>query len=741
MKTADFLSQLEGVKRSGKRGWLALCPGHDDHKQSLSIIESDGKILLKCFAGCEFDDIMRPLNLEARELFLDGQKTEPQQRKVVAVYKYTDANGKPFETVRFEPKDFSQRRPDGNGDYIWNLEGIVPTLYHQDELRQAIDNGSPVNLVEGEKDADRLRDLGIVATTNPMGAGKWRDRYTEALSGADLVIIPDNDKAGREHAQKVAKACYGIAKRVRIQKLPGESHDVSDWLDKGGDTGQLKQLVDACYEYEPSDSGVKLRRMADVKAEKVDWLWKPYIPKGKVTLAEGDPGVGKSWVSLAIATAISLGRLPNLEIVEPANVVIASAEDGLGDTIRPRLDAMGADGTRILAIDGPLTLDENGFALLEAYLERTHPALLIIDPLVAYLGAALDIYRPNEVRAVMSQLARLAEKYGVAVLAVRHLNKGSGKAIYRGLASIDFTAACRSVLLAGCDAEDFQTRALVHIKSNLAPMGVAIGYELRDDGFYWTGESSLTAAQILATESGETISPLNEALSFLKDELADEALAAKDVYRDAEGVGISKRTLNRAKAQLGVTSRKHGEKGKRGGGIWVWELPADLGCQDIPLEGGNQSYEDLHCQDSYIKESGNLNLFEAEKEVVLERPGNLNTGNGLDTGFSVSPITETDGTLHTPLVDVAVCANTGSGDTTVSVEDTPEPPDKQLTKAFAGDSRPKLLAMAKVQGFPRLDISQGIAVKAGEDDWQKFATNATQKLLEGALMALEAKSQ
>ncbi len=596
----DFLSLLKGVKKMGDGSYMALCPGHNDREQSLSIKEANGKILVKCFAGCEMTDILKPLELEPKDLFLDSHEAKPEYREIEDAYHYIDANGKPFEVIRTRPKGFYQRQPDGKGGYINNLKGIVPTLYHQDELRQAIDSNKSVFSVEGEKDVDRARSLGLVATTNPMGAGKWRNNYSEALRGADLIIIPDNDKPGREHANHVAKSCYGIAKRIRMLELTGECKDVSDWLDEGHTVDELKQLADACPDYEPGDNGVKLRRMADVKAEDVDWLWQPYIPKGKLTLAEGDPGIGKSWVSLAIATAVTLGKgLPCQESVEPSNVIVASAEDGLGDTIRPRLDAMGANVSRIFAIEGALTLDETGFTILNNYLERVRPALIIIDPLVAYLGASVDIHRANETRAVMAQLAKLAEKFNVAILAIRHLTKGGmSKAIYRGLGSIDFTAACRSVLLAGCDPQNSQSRALVQIKSNHAPFGPAIGFELRDGGFYWTGESTLTATQILATDTGTGASELDEAMTFLKDELADGEVPAKDIYQAAQNTGIAKRTLERAKAKLQAKSRKIGD-------TWFWYLTKAT-SPTLPY-----------------KEFGELGNIEAKKEVLTAGLGDV----------------------------------------------------------------------------------------------------------------------
>ena len=609
---ADFLSLLKGVKPTGKDQWQALCPGHPDTKPSLSVKKVDGKILLKCFSGCALADILKPLDLEAKDLFLNSHKadTKPEYRTIEAVYHYDG-----FEVVRTNPKGFYQRQPDGKGGYINNLKGVTLSLYHQAELRQAIAAGILIFVAEGEKDVDRLRAEGFTATCNSMGAAKWRDSYSQALIGADVVIIPDNDSPGRDHAAQVARSCYGKAARIRVLELLGGTKDISDWLDNGGDVARLKELTEVCPDYEPKSaaapdsSDVTLRLMADIKAEAVSWLWKPFIPIGKVTLLEGDPGIGKSWVSLAIATAVSLGKgLPGQEVREPADVVLASAEDGLGDTIRPRLDAMGADVSRIYAIDGALTLDDSGFALLETYLERVSPALLIIDPLVAFMGAEVDIHRANETRAVMARLARLAEKHDIAILAVRHLTKGNmSKAIYRGLGSIDITAACRSVLMAGSDPDNPQNRALVHIKSNLAPTGASIGYELKDGGFFWTGESNLTAAQILAADNSTGASELDEAIEFLKKELAKGPVLAKDVYRDAQDMGIAKRTLERAKSQAGIIARRQGEKGKRGSGVWYWQLPADL-----------------HRQHRHIEKSGDVNQIEAKNSPSKEMFGDVN---------------------------------------------------------------------------------------------------------------------
>ncbi len=325
-----------------------------------------------------------------------------------------------------------------------------------------------------------------------------------------------------------------------------------------------------------SEDAPILRNISEVEPESVSWLWKPYIPFGKLTLLEGDPGVGKSWVALALTTAMSLGHgLPFQGENAEGPVLIASAEDGLADTIRPRLDKMGANLSSIKAIDGLFTLDEAGFSLLETWVESFIPGLLIIDPLVAYFSGDMDINKANQVRYGTARLAKLATKWGLAIVAVRHLTKGGSlKPIYRGLGSIDFTASARSVLLAGCDPDNPQVRGLIHIKHNLSTEGVPIGYEIREDGFLWTDHCDLTADKIFqATDGGNA---LNEAKTFLLEVLASGEQAAKECFEEAKTRGISEVTLKRAKGDMGVLTYRIGEKGKEGGGKWFWKMPENL---------------------------------------------------------------------------------------------------------------------------------------------------------------------
>jgi putative DNA primase/helicase len=573
MRAQDILHKLRKVKSGGNGQWTALCPAHSDDRHSLSITEKDGRVLLFCHAGCSYEAIR------------DAAGIEQTTRQIVATYDYRDEQRTPlYQAVRYEPKGFVQRKPDGASGWEYKLNGTRRVLYRLPELLIS-EKSAPVFVVEGEKDCDYLASLGFVATTNAGGAGKWRDEYNEALRARHVIIIPDNDEPGRKHAQQVARALYGIAKSVRILELPDllPKGDVSDWLDGGWTHEQLKTLANDAPLWKPDasntstekksdDAPLQIVQMASIEAEQVRWLWHPYIPLGKMTLIDGEPGLGKSWLTCALAAAVSCGRgLPNAEPFEPRNVLMLSAEDGLADTLRPRLDDVQADVSRVFALAEPLTFDTPGLIRLEASIIEHQPALVIIDPLFAFTGAKTDIHRANECRAISAPLAAIAERQGCALLAVRHLGKsrGGGHALNAGIGSIDFAAAARSVLLVGADPDEPHKRAVVQIKNNLAPHGEAIGYTLDDGQFFWTGASPLTATRILslATDDVERGALVN-AKDFLTNALADGAREVEEVAKEARQVGITMQTLRRAREQMGIRARRVGQPGTKQQFLW-----------------------------------------------------------------------------------------------------------------------------------------------------------------------------
>ena len=355
--------------------------------------------------------------------------------------------------------------------------------------------------------------------------------------------------------------------------------------------------------------------MASVEPQSVSWLWKHRIPLGKVTLIEGDPGVGKSYLTDAIAAAAVAGNgLPGEEASEPRNVLLLTAEDGLADTVRPRLDKMKADVSRIFALEDLPAFDVPGLLRLEAAIIEKQAALVVIDPLIAYMSKT-DIHRANAVRAVMAALARIAERQGCAIVCVRHLTKShKDRAIYAGAGSIDFTAACRSVLLVGADPEDPTKRAIVQTKNNLSEFASAVGYTINGDGFFWTGESDLTAERILADASGEDARNENrDAEDFLRQALSEGPRAPKDVQREATQHGITTWALRRARGALGIKATKQGGHfGKDQG--WSWALSAELVSQDAELVSTHATSQ---VQSSYAnKKTSDNGLAELESPGV-----------------------------------------------------------------------------------------------------------------------------
>lgn len=586
MSAREVLGKLQGVKASGD-GWTAKCPAHPDERNSLSVGNGeDGRVLVHCHAGCSYEAVCAALGM-----------TRNDSRRVVASYDYCDEQGNLlYQSVRYEPKGFSQRRPEGAG-WSYKLNGVRRVPYRLPELLAA-DSRKTVFVVEGEKDADRLAALGCVATTNAGGAGKWRAEFNGFFAARDVVVIPDNDEPGLKHARQVAQSLSGSASSVRILELPNlpPKGDVSDWLDAGGTAEALQSLAGAAplsrqQEAEPS---LRIVRMADVQPETIRWLWYPYIACGKLTILEGDPGLGKSWLTCALACAVTRGRgLPNAEPFGPGVVLMLSAEDGLGDTLRPRLDAVGADTARVFALAEPLTLDDGGLLRLEAAIIEHKPDLVVIDPLFAFTGGKVDIHRANECRAVTSRLGAIAERHGCAILAVRHLAKsrGGGHALNAGIGSIDFAAAARSVLLVGRDPEDEHKRALVQTKNNLAPCGEAVGYKLEAGHFYWTGESDLTAGRILSVVSNDDErSALTEAVDFLRAALSAGEREVDDVKAEARRAGIAEATLRRARERLSIKASRQGIPGTRQ--RFVWGLPNSDDAQ--PPADGAQSRMDEH---------------------------------------------------------------------------------------------------------------------------------------------------
>ena len=329
--------------------------------------------------------------------------------------------------------------------------------------------------------------------------------------------------------------------------------------------------------------------MESVKVEQIEWLLYPFIPFGKVTIIQGDPGEGKTTMVLQIIAKLTRGEpillnkksqketqqdseenlkqevLSQDNPMQPVNVIYQTAEDGLGDTIKPRLLAAGADCSRVLVIDDreqPLTMLD---VRLEEAIMQTKARMVVLDPIQGFLGTDVDMHRANEIRPLMKRMAVLAEKYHCAIILIGHMNKNSnGKSSYRGLGSIDFQAAARSVLIVGRLKDEPETRVMCHVKSSLAPEGKSVAFRLdKETGFQWIGEYDISADDLLSGDARGQKSRI--AKEFLLDILADGGMAQKKIEEEANKQGIKKKTLRNAKQELEIDSVKRGNQ-------WFWIL-------------------------------------------------------------------------------------------------------------------------------------------------------------------------
>ena len=367
--------------------------------------------------------------------------------------------------------------------------------------------------------------------------------------------------------------------------------------------------------------------IADVEPKPINWLWPEKIARGKVSMIAGDPGLGKSLVTLALASAVSIGaRWP----VDGGNapmgsVVILSDEDAVADTIRPRLDAAGADCTKIHALNMVQEINEDGeiversFSLgkdierLAEVLEKLGDCVLIvIDPISAYLGGT-DSHKNADVRALLSPLSELAERSTVAIVAVTHLNKGSGNAIYRATGSLAFVAAARSVLGVTKDLDDPNRRLVLPMKNNLGndSTGMAYQIETAENGapvVMWERDPvDIDINEVLNSSSDNEQWARNEVADWLLSELGGNPVPAKELKKRAAEAGHSWRTVERVKAQLKIPSKKDGMHGP-----WLWWHPDDVFKK--PDEITEVRHEDR--EDSYHPGRGGLGGLQDEEAHI-----------------------------------------------------------------------------------------------------------------------------
>ena len=367
-----------------------------------------------------------------------------------------------------------------------------------------------------------------------------------------VFLCLDADKAGEDACKRLAGLLPDNMSVTRIQPCMKDWNDVLVHRAEIPNRNYFKSIV---LKEPTKPETVKIIRMSDVELTPVEWLWKPYLPFGKLSVLQGNPGEGKTYFAMHLAAACTNGKLlPNMERMEPFNVIYQTAEDGLGDTVKPRLIEAGADLDRVLVIDDSdvqLTLSDER---IEKAIIENNARLVIIDPIQAYLGADVDMNRANEVRPIFMRLGQVAQRTGCAILLIGHLNKAAGmQSLQRGLGSIDIAAAVRSVMFIGKLKHDPTMRILTHEKSSLAPPGASLAFSLGDEGgFRWVGEYDITADEMLSGVEPQRETKTKQAKDLICTLLAGgKRVFSEDIDKAALERGIPGRTVRDAKRELG----------------------------------------------------------------------------------------------------------------------------------------------------------------------------------------------
>jgi len=476
----EHIAIILGGKKRGNGGYQCHCPAHEDKHASLSLdMGDDGRLLLYCHAGCSFDDITRALGehgITSTQLSLSLKEVK---KHITATYDYRDSEGNlVYQTVRLSPKGFYQRRPDGHGGWINNLKkGIKSIPYRMPEVFKTIEQKQTIYIVEGEKDAERLISLGLCATCNHGGAGKWSKVHSAYLKGAsEVVILPDNDEAGQAHAEAVATRLFDAGVRsIRIVKLPDLPHkgDVSDWLDAGHSLEELQGLVESAPLWKPTKNNEKvsshrwrLLSAAEVLTlPPVEWLIENELPAGGLTVLYGASGSGKSFLALDYA----------LQVAQQDEVVYIAGEglSGYPDRLLAWRNHYKQAIDRFHLVDDAIPmLDEEAVREFCSAVIPLSPKLIVIDTLArCMLGG--DENSAKDMGLFIHACNTIQRLTGAAVLVVHHTGKNrnserGSSALRGGADSMIELSNDDGLISVNCtkskDSEPFKTRYLRLVK-------------------------------------------------------------------------------------------------------------------------------------------------------------------------------------------------------------------------------------------------------------------------------------
>ncbi len=614
----DIVTATSGNAQTG----VGHCPAHDDKNPSFQVSVVDEKLLVKCHAGCEQYEVIEALDAlgiwpHSRGLTLkryaEAKMLKESFLKSIGVTDFPGYFGKPAIRLTYYSEtgqEAAQRfrcslGKTRNGDprFRWK-KGAKVCLYGLENLQEARLHGYVV-MVEGESDCHTLWYHDQPALGIP-GADMWKERWASQLDNIPIIyLVVENDAGGEKLLCDINRS--RIRDRVRVIQL-GEYKDPSGlylsdvanfsdrweaFKDKAVPISQLANANPAKPDVNPKQvaKSISLINLDDVEEEDIDWLWEGRIPYGKVSLLDGEPGLGKSTLTIHIASRLSLGLAisdnPFAKPYEPIPSLFVSAEDDLADTVRPRVKAAGGNAKLIWSVpavpDGQtedgiplsrlLTLPDDLGMLKQAILAN-NIRFVVIDPLTAFLSGQIDSHKDQDVRRALFALSETARETGAAILIVRHLNKSVGaSAINRGGGSIAIIGAARSAMVMAKDPDDNNKRVLAQSKSNIAKPVPALMFRLESDPgdkaahIVWEGISN-HSADSLVNPPRQKSSAMEKAMEFISEALADGAKPSNDVEEAATAAGISRSTYDRARNALKI-------KPKKGAGHWTIELPEE----------------------------------------------------------------------------------------------------------------------------------------------------------------------
>jgi hypothetical protein len=573
------LSQLKGVKEYDGY-YMALCPCHDDHSPSLKITPKGDQIYFDCKAGCDWKDIKTKLGCDS--------KPTPQKR-IIATYDYTDESGKLiFQKVRYEPKDFRCRVPDGSG-WSYKLNGCRKVLYNLPELIK--DNIAFV--CEGEKDCDCLISKGYAATCNFDGAGKWLPDYNQYFAGKMVYICGDNDTPGRNHVRLVFDNIKPVAGSIQIVQIPSPHKDVSDYFAAGGTVDGFNKLVAEAVDTIPDGWATIEKPVADTEdllplidlsslsPKAISWLWhNRFVNKG-LNIIAGHGEAGKTTFSAYLMGRITTGQdwFDCKNTVPAGSCVYIGAEDDLDSILLPKLIAAGADTRKIKALNSDKAFPDGRYFNLADhldYLDRTIAALgdvraVFFDPLNGYMGK-ININDDNGVRSVLIPMQNMAKRWNITIFGLCHLNKkGDSPAFDRIIGSVAFREAARSVWYITRDKET-DTRYFTKEKSNYCINPTNLSFQIVDNAVAFNaGTTDKTADDILQSGRQKSDSTV-ECANWLRKKLQFNSAESKEIEQQARAEGFTEYALREAKRTLKVNSKKDNFGGK-----WRLYLPENDG--------------------------------------------------------------------------------------------------------------------------------------------------------------------